>query len=325
MAQGPRKVNGHGASAPYPFPVGSLGGRLGAGPRPERLRATGPPRTPSTAPDSETQSLEPRETREIRETRETRQEAPPLAPGLVAEATHAGQWLFRWRSYLPLAILVYVLVLAALHPVPTGGEEAAAVWSLAGIAVGLLGFAFRGWTVGRVPMGTSGRGTEFFIAETLNTEGSYSAVRHPLYFGNYLMWIGAAAVAGNVTALVVVTLAFWIYYERIMMAEERFLYESFGEGFGAWAARTPAFLPKLGGWKRSPHRFSLRYALGRDYSALYGLVASTTAVEVTRNVAAGRGWLPGPAWQWYFGVGTAVYLILLLLKRNTRLLEVSDR
>ena len=35
----------------------------------------------------------------------------PLAPGLVREWTVAGRWLFRWRSYLPLAVLAYLLLL----------------------------------------------------------------------------------------------------------------------------------------------------------------------------------------------------------------------
>jgi len=256
---------------------------------------------------------------------ESRRDAPPPAPGLVAESTRAGRWLFRWRSYLPLAILAYVLAMTSLDPVPTGGEGAIGAWSLAGIVVGLLGFAFRGWTVGHAPMGTSGRGTRRLVAETLNTEGAYSAVRHPLYFGNFLMWMGAATVAGSPTVLVVVALAFWVYYERIMMAEERFLYESFGDAFGAWSSRTPAFWPRLGGWTPSAHPFSLRYALGRDYSALYGLVAATTLVEVVRDVALGRAWLPSLAWRWYFATGTVVYLLLLALKRLTPLLEVHDR
>lgn len=256
---------------------------------------------------------------------EEKREIPPLAPGIVAEATEAGRWLFRWRSYLPLVVLAYVLGVAALHPVPPGGIGAVRWWSVVGIAVGMLGYLFRGWTVGHVPMGTSGRGTRKLVAESLNTEGVYSAVRHPLYFGNFLMWMGAAVVAGNLTGLVVVALAFWVYYERIMMAEERFLYERFGDTFGAWSERTPAFWPRLGGWAPSPHPFSLRFALGRDYQALYGLVASTTAVDIVRNMALGHSWLPSPAWRWYFAAGTTAYVVLHLLKRRTRLLEAPDR
>ena len=175
--------------------------------------------------------------------------------------------------------------------------------------------------MGHVPLGTSGRGTKELRAETLNTDGLYSQVRHPLYLGNYFMWIGVAVLAGKPTAVLVTTLAFWLYYERIMMAEERFLYERFGEVFGAWAAHTPPFLPRMGAWRPWPYPFSFRFVLGRDYPALYGFVAATTAVVLTRSVASGAGWRLSAGWTAYFAAGTLAYVVLHTLKRHTRLLE----
>ncbi|HKJ02856.1 MAG TPA: methyltransferase, partial [Longimicrobiales bacterium] len=200
------------------------------------------------------------------------------------------------------------------------------LWAVLGLACGLLGLAVRGWTVGHVPLGTSGRGTKELRAETLNTEGLYSQVRHPLYLGNYFMWIGVAVLAGKPTAILVTTLAFWLYYERIMMAEERFLWERFGDVFGAWASETPPFVPRLRGWRPWPYPFSFRFVLGRDYQALYGFVAATTAVVLTRSVASGAGWRLSTVWAAYFGAGTLSYVVLHGLKRRTRLLEpVGDR
>jgi protein-S-isoprenylcysteine O-methyltransferase Ste14 len=248
---------------------------------------------------------------------------PPPAPGIVVEATFAGRWLFRWRSYLPLVVLAYVLVVAAVRPIPPGGRAAIPWWSAAGIFLGLLGYLFRAWTVGHVPMGTSGRGTADPIAASLNTRGTYSVVRHPLYFGNFLLWMGTTVVAGSLSALLVVALAFWVYYERIMIAEERFLYERFGNDFREWARQTPAFWPDFHQWVPSPHVFSPRFALGRDYQALYSLVAATTAIQVARNVSLGRNLLPALAWRWYFAAGTAFYLMVDVLKRR-RLLERMD-
>ena len=250
--------------------------------------------------------------------------APPPTPGLVAECTRAGTWLFRWRSYPPLLVLAYVVASTALEPVPAGGPRARALWVAAGMALGALGLTLRGWTVGLVPTGTSGRGTKALRAETLNTRGVYSLVRHPLYLGNYLLWIGVPVLAGRPLAALVTTLLFWLYHERIMMAEERFLFEAHGAAFRTWAERTPAFLPRASGWTSSPHPFSLRYALGRDYPALYAFVASTTAVELTRSGAAGEGWWLSTAWLAYFVAGTTAYVALHALKRLTRVLEAPD-
>lgn len=247
------------------------------------------------------------------------------APGLIREYTTSGTWLFRWRSYPPLVVLAYVLTALALNPAPLGGEAWTGAWLAAGLAFGAAGLLIRAVTLGYVPMGTSGRGTKELKAEHLNTSGLYSVVRHPLYLGNWFLWMGVAVMAGKPEALLVTTLAFWLYYERIMMAEERYLFERHGDHFRSWSERTPAFVPRLSGWKASAHPFSLRYCIGRDYQALYGFVAATTAVEVARSVAAGQGWRLEPFWITYFSAGTAVYVVLHVLKRRTRLLEAPDR
>ncbi len=255
----------------------------------------------------------------------TNRTVPSSTPGLAEHATRTGRWLFRWRSYFPLWVLAYVLALLAVDPTPVGGEGSLAAWVASGVILGLTGLAVRAWTFGHAPSGTSGRGTRELRAETLTRTGLYSVVRHPLYLGNFLLWMGAVAFAGKPTALLATALFFWIYYERIMMAEERFLYERFDDAFREWASTTPGFLPRPSGWVTSPHPFSLRYCLGRDYQAVYGFVAATTAMEVTRSVSSGSGWIPQRGWIAYFLAGSAVYIVLHTLKRRTRLLEARDR
>lgn len=256
--------------------------------------------------------------------------SPPSPPGLAAELRAQGEGLFRWRSYAPVLVMALLVGQVVVAPVPAGGPGAGAAWTAAGLLLGALGLALRAWTAGTVPEGTSGRGTREQRADTLNTSGAYSLVRHPLYLGNALLWAGVAAVAGSPGAVLVTVLVFWLYYERIMIAEERFLWERHGEAFTAWAARTPAFLPRLSawpprGWRSSPRPFRLRAALGRDYPALYAFVAATTAVALTRQVAGGAGWrLPLP-WLAWFTAGTTAYVVLHALKRLTRALEVEGR
>lgn len=251
-------------------------------------------------------------------------ESGPPAPGAEA-AVRQGRWLFRRRTWPPVLLLAGALALTANDPVPAGGPRTLALWVAAGMALGLLGLALRGWTVGLVPMGTSGRGTERLRAETLNTDGVYSLVRHPLWLGNLLLWIGTVLTTGRPLALVVTAVVFALVHRRIALAEERFLLEEHGEAFRAWAARTPAFLPRLTGWVGSPRPFSLRYALGRDYPALYAFVAATTAIALVRNGASGAGWALSTRWLAWFTAGTTAYVALHAFKKLTRALEVEDR
>lgn len=250
---------------------------------------------------------------------------PPSSPGLASELRAQGEGLFRWRSYPPVLVLALVVGKVAADPVPTGGAAATPAWVTAGLALGALGLLLRVWTVGTIPAGTSGRGTKELRAETLNTTGAYSLVRHPLYLGNGLLWTGVTTLTGSPAWVALVTLLSWLYHERIGMAEERFLHARHGDAFIAWARRTPAFLPRFSGWTPSPWPFSLRFALGRDYPALYAFVTATTAVALARSVATGAGWrLPLP-WLAWFTAGTTAYVVLHALKRLTRALETPGR
>ena len=250
-----------------------------------------------------------------------RRESPDA--GLVEEWTRAGNWLFRWRSYLPLAVLASLAALSYAFPPITAGQLDG--WELAGLLAGLAGLALRVWTVGHAPPGTSGRGTRKLEAASLNTDGVYSVVRHPLYLGNLLMWAGVAMTTGSVVAVVVTLLVFWIYNERIMLAEERFLHGRFGPVFTRWAERTPALLPSPRRWRPHPLSFSLRFALGRDHAAFYAWVAATTALEVAETLGAGSGLELAPFWRVYFGAGTVAYVVLWRLKKDSTLLNVEGR
>lgn len=243
--------------------------------------------------------------------------------GLVEEWTRAGNWLFRWRSYLPLLVLAFLAVLSFAFPSGSAGRLDG--WELAGMLVAVAGLVLRAWTVGHAPAGTSGRGTRRLEAASLSTAGVYSVVRHPLYLGNLLIWAGVATTVGSLAAVAVTLLVFWIYNERIMLAEERFLHERFGPVFTRWASRTPALLPDLRRWR--PHRlsFSLLFALGRDHAALYAWVAATTTLEVAETLGARGGLDLAPFWGIYFGAGTVVYVVLWRLKKNSTLLDVEGR
>ena len=255
------------------------------------------------------------------------EEKPPPGPlpGLGDELTRSGDWLFRWRSYPPLVVLVAVLIATALGPVPWGGPESTSIWVAAGLVLGFLGLAVRGSALAFVPQGTSGRATQAMRADTLNTAGLYSAVRHPLYLGNLLLWVGVATISGRPSMVFAIVVLFWLYYERIMIAEERFLFERFGSDFSEWAERTPAFVPSFRNWVPSSYDFDLRFLLGRDYHAFYGFVVASWVVVFVRSAAGAGSWSPGLGWWLYLGVGTALFCLLHLLRRHTKLLRPTDR
>lgn len=254
----------------------------------------------------------------------------PTPMDLRGNFEKTGAWLFLHRGYLPLPLLPVVMVGLRDFSYPRGRHTLDLRWEMLCLGVGLIGLAVRCYTVAFVPHGTSGRNTtDGQVALSLNTTGLYSLVRHPLYLGNYLLWLGPALFPRKWWVPVIVSLAFALYYERIALAEESFLRRAFGPEFERWAAQTPAFWPFAQGWRKRWRRpslpFSLRTVLRREYSALLGLIATLAALEIVSDYAVtGRVYLDELWLTLLLGTG-AIYVILRFLKRHTRALHVPGR
>ena len=232
----------------------------------------------------------------------------------------SGTWLFRKRSYLPLLVIVPVLwSLRSLQN--TGGDRFASdVWGLFCFAIGLIGLAIRCYTVGHVAQGTSGRTTRAPMADSLNVTGMYSIVRHPLYLGNYFMWLGPALFPRSLATVLIVTLIFWLYYERIMLAEEGFLRARFGATFEEWAARTPAIVPRLSGWIAPDRPFSIHAVLKRESSGLLGLVWVMALLELAGELAVTGHVTLDPLWIVLVSPAVALVLVMRVSRRMRRVL-----
>jgi len=196
-----------------------------------------------------------------------------------------GIWLFKWRSYLPL-LLLPLLIFGLYKPTPSVEYKESFLNELSEMlsyVVSFSGFLIRCLIVGSIPEGTSGRNRSKQIAKSLNTTGIYSLVRNPLYLGNYLMFLGVFLFAYTGWGVLIFSLLFWLYYERIIFAEEEFLKNKFGNVFTEWAEKTPAFIPSFKNWQPSSLEFSIKNVLKREYSGFFGLVVTFTLIEVIED------------------------------------------
>ena len=247
---------------------------------------------------------------------------------LQEELEMQGNWLFRRRSLLPLVIL-WVGVAAAVLSIRTRGVLFASVfpyWHLYEylcLAVGLAGTLVRIYTVGHTPVGTSGRNTEGQVADVLNTTGIYSTVRHPLYLGNFLMWLGIALLTCNVGFIAAFILAYWIYYERIMFAEEQFLRRKFGDTYLRWAERTPAFIPCFKRFRPNGLPFSWKKVIKKEKNGVFALFLLFSLFD---GIVAWLGDIrPNYVLLALTVVSGIAYLILKYIKKHTGLLDEKGR
>ena len=235
------------------------------------------------------------------------------------EMVRAGHWLFRRRGSLPAALVV--LVLWQVRPVAGHPADVPLAWPLACFGLSLVGLAIRAHTIGHAARRSSGRGRAEQLADDLNTTGAYSLVRHPLYLGNVIAWLGVALVPRIWWLAVLVALVCWPYYERIMLAEEEFLRTRFGQRFLDWVDRTPAFLPTFRNWRAPALPFNLRGVLRREYSGLFQLVLTFAILNARQWQVTTGQWALDPFWAGVLVAGTLIAGGLRFAWKRTRLLE----
>lgn len=244
---------------------------------------------------------------------------------LQEEIEREGNWLFRYRSYLPMLLLIVGLVVFIVTT-PHAGLFSY-YWNdyeYVCLAVSLFGFMIRVSTVGHTPAGTSGRNTDKQIAEVLNTTGIYSVVRHPLYLGNFLMYLGIALLTINVAFIAIFILSYWLYYERIMFAEEQFLRGKFGTQYLEWAKKTPAFIPNFQNYKPFAIPFSWKKVLRKEKNGLFALLLIFCVFDGMGIWIGNKHMVNTPLFVIALMSGLS-YIVLKCIKKRTTWLEESGR
>lgn len=117
------------------------------------------------------------------------------------------------------------------------------LWAALGAALTLMGMLFMVWA--RIYLGRNWSGVAAVKADhELITGGPYRWVRHPIYTGLALAFIGTAMAIGQWRGVLAVLLALIAIAHRIRV-EERFMREQFGSAYDAYAQRVRALVPGL--------------------------------------------------------------------------------
>jgi len=236
-----------------------------------------------------------------------------------------GTWLFRRRSYLPLLALAPVVAVFRQFNHPLQGHRTDLVWEIICLTISMLGLGIRTFTLGFVPKGTSGRNTRRVKGDLLNTTGMYSIVRHPLYLGNFFIGLGISLFLHLWWFTLMFILVFWLYYERIIFAEEEFLRKEFLHLYMQWANKTPAFIPRLRLWESPELPFSFRTALKREYGTFMAIIATFTFLEILGDLFAEGKIVLDLWWATLFFMTVFLYTTVRIMHKKTRILRAQGR
>jgi protein-S-isoprenylcysteine O-methyltransferase Ste14 len=248
---------------------------------------------------------------------------------LQEEFEKQGNWLFRYRGILPLIVFIIGILFQIQRKISPelfflDDSLLEPYYPYFCFIISLLGLAIRVYTLGFTPKNTSGGNVIKQVASELNTSGSYSMVRHPLYVGNFLMWLGPLLLTGHLWFLILFCLAYWIYYERIMFAEEQFLRKKFGKPYLEWAEQVPPFLPRFKAFKKPQLHFSWKKILKKEKNVFAEVFLVFLLFDIAGELATG-----GREINYFFAGGfllTALgYVVIKLLKNRTRILDDPGR
>jgi protein-S-isoprenylcysteine O-methyltransferase Ste14 len=243
---------------------------------------------------------------------------------LVHEFESSGNWLFKRRSWLPVFMIAAGIVMMYL------GNRQAILYDMRDelifLGVSLFGQIIRIVTVGFAPKNTSGRNTvNGQIADELNVTGVYSIIRHPLYLGNFFMWLGPVLFLRSVEFTIVFVLLYWLYYERIMFAEEQYLRKKFGEIYDKWSEKVSSFIPYSFNYIPPKLPFSIKNVLKREYNSFVNIFAIFTLLDLFRNYfLSGRIYLT-EIWIWLLVSALFIWITIRTIHKRTGWLEVEGR
>lgn len=191
-----------------------------------------------------------------------------------------GNFFFRYRN--SLFIILYLLLFVPSPPLfgTTIFGPKFYVWAIViGGLTTVIGQLIRGATIGLAYIIRGGDKGKVY-AENLVTEGIFNHCRNPLYVGNILMLLGVGILANSALYIAIVMPLFLFIYQAIVLAEESYLRNKFGDQFDSYCDRVHRWLPsfpRLGNTIRSM-KFHWKRWLIKEYNTQFVWLSGITLI-----------------------------------------------
>jgi len=187
-----------------------------------------------------------------------------------------GSFLFKYRNTVFPVFLAILFVI--FPPVLYGGSlQSDLRLDIVGIALCIAGQIIRGAVIGFAYIKRGGLNKKVY-ADTLVTRGIFGVTRNPLYVGNLLAAAGILVVHNNPMVYLIAGLFTLFSYQAIVLTEERFLRNRFGEEFEQYCREVPRWRPRLSRLRGATDGMAFQWGkvVMKDYSTCCTWVVITT-------------------------------------------------
>jgi protein-S-isoprenylcysteine O-methyltransferase Ste14 len=236
-----------------------------------------------------------------------------------------GNFFFKYRNWL------FILLYGALFiPSPDlfradmFGEQYYILPITIGLFVTISGQLIRGATIGLAYIIRGGSEGKVY-AEKLVTTGIFNHCRNPLYVGNILMLTGVGILANSLLYMVIFIPLFLFIYQAIVLAEENYLRNKFGQDFDSYCKRVPRWFIRFNGLADTFNqmRFNWKRWILKEYNTQFVWLSGITLIlllkygRLTNNDTEFRNKLIIGI---IVGLGI-VYLVVRYLKKSGKMVE----
>ena len=167
----------------------------------------------------------------------------------AADVKPAARHESKWSRASYIIPIVIAAILLSIPPTARGGflfsrflpPGTDAYWL--GVILIAVGLGFTVWARQRLGRNWSGT-VQVKKDHQLISDGPYRLVRHPIYTGILVAFLGTAVIIGHWGAILAVLIAFESFWRKLTL-EERFMRETFGSVYEEYRARTAALIPYL--------------------------------------------------------------------------------
>ncbi len=236
-----------------------------------------------------------------------------------------GNFLFKYRGILPVLLIPPGLILLYFQIIKSPSFPWVSFFSYyrwVCLVVILFGQFIRFYAIGYAPRSTSGRNTQVQVADVVNSTGIYSCVRHPLYLGNFFMALGVALLSCDFLFIIIYVLLFWIYYERIMFAEEQFISKKFDQNLENWANKTPTIIPDFNEFQKPATDFNWKKIIRQEKNGLLSIFSIFFIFQLVENYALHeKAFIGFNFWNIGLLVSGVTYLVVRFLTKKTKILH----